>query len=116
MSKDLNKRLAALEKEMNSIKLEMEKEEKKPMKLSAKKPLNIEDCTCIEQLNKHFTVSELKLWLKKNKINVKKITEKHKDDFVKIVWENISDDYESDYSNNSESEADEDEEWEYYYA
>jgi hypothetical protein len=113
MSAKLNKVLAALQKEMDNLKVEIKNEEKKAMKVSTKRPINIEDCTCIEQLKNHFTVNELKVWLKQNKINVKKIKEKHKEDFVKIVWENISDEYESDYSNDTESDSEE--EWEYYY-
>ena len=112
MSPSLIAKIAKLEKDLNALKVELNKQ---TTDTSVKKPKSIDDCETIEQLNK-FTTTELKAWLKKNKINVKKITEKHKDDFVKIVWENISDDYESDYSNNCESEADEDEEWEYYYA
>ena len=118
-------RLAVLEKEIKELKVEISKEtEKKPKetekkpKETEKKPKKIEECTKIEQLNKYFTVAELKEWLKKKKINVKKVSEKHKNDFVKIVWENISDEYESDYSNDSDEseEEEDDDEWEYYYA
>ena len=114
-------RLARLEKEINNLKVEIsEKKPKETEKRTEKKPKKIEDCTTPKQLNKYFTVAELKEWLKKKKINVKKVSEKHKNDFVKIVWENISDEYESDYSNDSEDESESDEEsgdeWEYYYA
>jgi hypothetical protein len=116
-------RLTMLEKQIKELKVEISKEtEKKPEKTvektTEKKPKKIEECTKREQLNKYFTVAELKEWLKKKKINVKKVNEKHKNDFVKIVWENISDEYESDYSDESDDseEESEDDEWEYYYA
>ena len=111
-------RLAVLEKEIKELKVEISKETEKKPKETEKKPKKIEECTKIEQLNKYFTVAELKEWLKKKKINVKKVSEKHKNDFVKIVWENISDEYESDYSNDSDEseEEEDDDEWEYYYA
>ena len=116
--------LTALEKQIKELKVEISKETKKKSmtveKTIEKKPKKIEECTKREQLNKYFTVAELKEWLKKKKINVKKVNEKHKNDFVKIVWENISDEYESDYSDESsdsdDSEDSEDDEWEYYYA
>ena len=113
----LANRLAKLENEIKNIKLEISNEPiKKTKKIPIKKtPTKIEDCTCIEQLNKHFTVTDLKEWLKKHKINVKKVNDKHKDDFVKIVWENISDDYESEDYSDSGSDVESDEEWEYYY-
>ena len=128
MSVSMMQRLTVLEKQIKELKVEISKEtEKKPMtvektteKTTEKKPKKIEECTKREQLNKYFTVAELKEWLKKKKINVKKVNEKHKNDFVKIVWENISDEYESDYSDESsdsdDSEDSEDDEWEYYYA
>ena len=102
-------RLEKLEKQIKTLKVELTKES------GNKKPKKIEDCKSRDQLKKYFTVSELKEWLKTNKINVKKVTEKHKDDFVKIVWENISDEYETESSDTDESELDSDEEWEYYY-
>ena len=124
MSNNMLQRLTVLEKQIKELKVEISKEtEKKSMtveKTIEKKPKKIEECTKREQLNKYFTVAELKEWLKKKKINVKKVNEKHKNDFVKIVWENISDEYESDYSDESsdsdDSEDSEDDEWEYYYA
>ena len=100
-------RISKLQKELELLKFEVKKEKE------YKKPKNIEDCKSKDELKK-FTVIELKEWLKKKKINVKKITEKHKDDFVKIVWENISEDYESEYSSDSDIDSEE-EEWEYYY-
>ena len=100
-------RLEKLEKQIKSLKVELTKES------GNKKPKKIEDCKSRDQLKKYFTVSELKEWLKTNKINVKKVTEKHKDDFVNIVWENISNEYETE--SDDQSDIDSDEEWEYYY-
>ena len=99
-------KIAKLEKELNELKVSLKK--------IVKKPKYIDDCETKEQLEL-FTIDELKNWLKKNEINIKKVTEKHKSDFVEIVWENISDEYSSDYSEESE-EPGSDEEWEYYYA
>ena len=99
-------KIAKLEKELNELKVSLKK--------NVKKPKYIDDCETKEQLEL-FTIDELKNWLKKNEINIKKVTEKHKSDFVEIVWENISDEYDSDYSEESE-EPDSDDEWEYYYA
>ena len=64
----------------------------KKSKTKSKKPekVEIDDCTNKKQLMK-FTVSELKDYIKQQKIGVKKLTEKHKADFVKIVWEYIND-------------------------
>jgi len=98
-------KILKLEKELNQLKVSLKK--------NVKKPKYIDECETKEQLEL-FTLDELKNWLKKNEINVKKITEKHKSDFVEIVWENISSDYESEYSDESDEENDEDE-WEYYY-
>jgi len=98
-------KIAKLEKELNELKVSLKK--------NVKKPKYIDDCETKEQLEL-FTIDELKKWLKKNEINIKKVTEKHKSDFVEIVWENISDEYASDYSLSSE-EPGSDEEWEYYY-
>lgn len=112
MSPSLIAKIAKLEKDLNALKVELNKQ------TTDTKPKSIDDCETIEQLNK-FTTTELKAWLKKNKINVKKVSEKHKQDFVKIVWENISSDseYSSDEHSESESEeSDESDEWEYYYA
>ena len=112
MSANIAARISKLEKELESLKVELNKENN--VNKGVKKPKKIDDCESIEQVNK-FTTVELKEWLNKKKINVKKVAEKHKDDFVKIVWENISSEYESDYSD-EESESDiESDEWEYYY-
>jgi hypothetical protein len=112
MSYTIAARISKLEKEIDSLKIEFSKDHKDK---GTKKPKNIDDCESIEQVKK-FTTVELKEWLKKNKINVKKITEKHKDDFVKIVWQEISSEYESEYSDEDyDSDDYESDEWEYYY-
>jgi hypothetical protein len=110
MSSSVASRISKLEKELSELKVELSETKKK----TSTKPKKIEDCKHINELKK-FTVTELKEWLKKKKINVKKVTEKHKDDFVKIVWENISEEYESESDDPDESDLDSDEEWEYYY-
>ena len=99
-SSSIFSKIAKLEKELNELKLKV--------KPSVNKPKKIEDCESRDQLEL-FTLTELKDFLKKKEINVRRINEKHKSDFVEIVWENISDEYESDYSDEEEDE------WEYYY-
>lgn len=95
--------LSKLQKELDNL--------KKGMYIP--KPDKIEDCKSIKHVEQ-FTLKEIKDFLKKNKIKVKKVDEKCKDDFVRIAWENISNDYDSDYSN-EDTELKSDEEWEYYY-
>ena len=99
-------RTSNLEKELKLLKLEVKKELKLELK-KEKKPKNIEDCKSKDDLKK-FTIKELKEWLKKKEINIKKITEKHKNDFVNIVWKNISEHQESssDESESSDSDSD----------
>jgi hypothetical protein len=103
MPMKISSSISKLQKELDNLK----------KKLDIPKPDKIEDCKSIKQVEQ-FTLKEIKDFLKKNKIKVKKIDEKYKDDFVKIAWENISNDYNSDYSN-EESELASDEEWEHYY-
>jgi hypothetical protein len=114
MSATIASRISKLEKELESLKVELNKENKDK---DSKKPKKIDDCESIEQVKK-FSVTELKEWLKKKKINVKKLSEKHKEDFVKIVWQEISEEYESDYSNDDSGDesGNESDQWEYYYA
>jgi len=80
------------------------------------KPDSIEACNKKSDLEK-FTVKELKEWIKKHKIDTKGIKEKHKEDFVKLVWKNLkklaveessseSDSSESSESGSSSSESD----------
>ena len=96
--------IAKLEKDIEKLKLKLKKEPK-TKKNTSKKPKNIEDCNSKDELKK-FTVKELKEWLKNKKINVKKITEKHKDDFVTIVWKNIKEQQESSSSDSDSSDSD----------
>jgi len=111
MSKTLLSKISKLEKELADLKMEISKSAK------SAKPKGIDNCDSKEELNK-FSVSELKEYIKKKKINVKKITEKHKADFVEIVWKYINDSEpdDSDYSEESEDEDEESEdEYEWYY-
>ena len=115
MSKSLLSKISKLEKELADLKMEIGKGDKGA---KSAKPKGIDKCESKDELNK-FSVSELKEYIKKKKIDVKKITEKHKADFVEIVWKYINDsEEESEESENSdESEESEDEyEWYYYYS
>jgi hypothetical protein len=115
MSSSVLARLSKLEKLIKDLKVDYSEPNKSSRPMKINKPTKIEDCKNKNELNKYFTVTELKEWLKKNKIIVKKVTDKLKEDFVKIVWENISDEYESESDDPSESDLESDEEWEYYY-
>ena len=116
MSNKLLSKISKLEKQLAEIKLEL-KGGKSVKSANTAKPKKIDEVESKEQLNK-FSVTELKEYVKKNKINVKKITEKHKADFVEIVWKYLndsdSDDSGSDGSG-EEEEDDEEEEYEWYY-
>jgi len=103
MSKSLLSKISKLEKELADLKMEIDK---------GAKPKSIDKCESKEALYE-FSVSELKEYIKKKKINVKKITEKHKADFVEIVWKYINDSDDSDESDESEESEDE-YEWYYY--
>ena len=83
------------------------------LKIKAKKPKTIDDCTSKNQL-KQFTVKKLADWLKKNDVNIEKLTKKHKDDLIKAIWmfleeENYStSDSETDSSDSDSSDSDSD--------
>jgi hypothetical protein len=76
------------------------------------KPESIESCKKKAELEK-FTVAELKEWVKKNGVDVKKLAKKHKEDYVKLVWKNLkssanessSDESSSDSSSSSGSDS-----------
>ena len=115
-------KISKLEKELAQIKLEIgkggksTKGDKTTKGAKTAKPKDIDYCESKEELNK-FSLSELKEYIKTNKINVKKITEKHKADFVEIVWKYINEN--SDDSDDSKEESEEEEEeyeWYYYYS
>ena len=108
MSKTLLSKISKLEKELADLKMEISKTAK------GAKPKGIDKCESKEALYE-FSVSELKEYIKKKKINVKKITEKHKADFVEIVWKYINKS-DSDDSEEEEEESEESEdEYEWYY-
>ena len=71
------------------------------------KPDSIESCKKKAELEK-FTVAELKDWVKKNGVDVKKLAKKHKEDYVKLVWKKlkeITSDSSSDESSSSSSSS-----------
>jgi len=115
-SKELSKRLSKVELDISEIKEILKASTKKKPKSpksekkhkSSNKPVKIEKSKNIEELRK-FTVSELKDYIKKKKIDIKKISDKHKEDFVKIVWKYIKDSSDSETdSRNYSSEYDSD--------
>jgi hypothetical protein len=119
-------RIAKLEKELNKLKVELEKQEHSESSDSSekkeKKPKKIEDCTSKSQVEK-FTVAELKDFIKKKKLDSKNAS--IKEDFVKIVFkyvktlnkeeEEVSSSSSSSGEYEDSSEDDEEDEWEYYY-
>ena len=110
MSNKLLSKIAKLEKQLAEIKLELKGN--KGDKVN--KPKKIDDCESKEQLSK-FSVTELKEYVKKNEINVKKITEKHKSDFVEIVWKYLNEENSDDDEEESSDSEEEESEYEWYY-
>ncbi len=116
-------RIAKLEKELNKLKVELEKENTSSSDKKKTKPKKIEDCTRKDQIEK-FTVAELKEFIKKKKLDSKNAS--YKEDFVKVVLKYVKtlnkEEEEISSSDSSEEEDDEeeisdveDDEWEYYY-
>ena len=120
-------RIAKLEKELNKLKVELEKQESSDSsEKKEKKPKNIVDCTSKSQIEK-FTVSDLKEFIKKKKLDSKNAS--IKEDFVKIVFKYVktlnkeeeevsssgSSSGEYDDEDDQEDDEDQEDEWEYYY-
>ena len=115
----ITKKIEQIENQLAKLKLMLEakntkSEERSDLRLVEKKTKKnlgfISDCKKKSELEK-FTVKDLKAFIKENKIDIKKITEKHKIDLVKIIWKTIkkslkSED-ESETSENSSSDSDE---------
>jgi hypothetical protein len=86
----------------------------KPAKAKAKskeksKPKTIEDCKTKSEIKK-FTIAEIKDWLRKRGVSLKKISELHKEDFVNIAWKTKNSESESESESDSESDSDSDSE------
>ena len=103
------KQIEKIEKLLSKLKLVIEK------KVVPVKPNSISKCKSKSDLEK-FTTTELKAWIKENKIDIKKLSEKHKANFIKLVWDAIMNsrivesesESESEYSSESESESESD--------
>jgi len=93
-SSSLSKQLKSLRKKIDALEVKVE---------AAKKPKSIDECTSKKQL-KHFTVKQLTDWLKKNNIDIEKLTRKHKEDLIKVIWKSLEEDFSSD-SGESESDS-----------
>ena len=89
MSSSLAKQIASIQKSIDSLKLKVKR--------------NIDDCTSKKEL-KNFTVKELTAWLKKNGISMKKINEKRKDDYIKLIWKHLHEETDSETETDSDSE------------
>ena len=120
-------RIAKLEKELNKLKVELEKQESSDSSdKKEKKSKKIVDCTSKSQIDK-FTVAELKDFIKKKKLDSKNASVK--EDFVKIVFKYVktlnkeeeevsssgSSSGEYDDEDDQEDDEDQEDEWEYYY-
>ena len=107
MSAALVKKLEKLEAQLAKLKVEIKEKPKKSTKAKkSSKPASIDKCSKKEELAK-FTVSELKDWVKANRIDTKKLKEKLKADLVAFVWKNLKKQTESE-SESSDSETDTD--------
>lgn len=121
------KKIEKIEKMLSNLKLVLEKKDalvkskksKKSESVKSKKsesiskskskPESISKCKSKSDLEK-FTIKELKVWIKENKIDTKKLSEKHKADFIKLVWDTIMNsrivESECDSSDSSSSDSD----------
>jgi len=110
MSASINKKIDQIENQLSKLKLlvntQKKQEKKKPSEPKKKKdkPESIESCKKKSELEK-FTVKELKDWIKENGIDTKKLSKKHKEDFIKLVWKKLNESAESS-SDESSSESD----------
>ena len=84
-----------LEAQLAKMKLELSAKGKsskagssKPKSERNNKPRSIDSCKSKSELAK-FTIAELKDWIKSNRVETKKLYEKHKADLVNLVWKKI---------------------------
>ena len=99
MAPSVKQQLASIQKSIDALKISTAEKKSRPKKIS--------DCTSKDQLKK-FTVKELTAWIKKHDISVKKINEKHKKDFIKLIWDylDVDSEYDSDSETSDYSETD----------
>ena len=81
------RKIERMERQLSEIKLMLTKTEKAEKKKSSK-PMSISDCKSKSDLKK-FTVKELKDWIKGNGVSSKKLSEKIKDELIKLVWKKL---------------------------
>jgi hypothetical protein len=104
------KKIESIESQLGKLKIALsnvdEPKKKKPSepKKRKDKPESIDFCKTKTELAK-FTIKELKEWIKENKIDAKKLSEKHKEDLVKFVWKIIKNKTESSESESSDSDS-----------
>jgi hypothetical protein len=82
-----------LEAQLAKLKVEVSKGKDKSPKAKTErkrkdKPKSIDTCTSKSDLAK-FTIIELKDWIKSNRVETKRLYEKHKADLVNLVWKKI---------------------------
>jgi len=95
------KKLAKIEKSLKDLKMSL----KIPTK--NKKINKIDECTTKKELEK-FKVKELISWLKKNRVDTKKVTKKVKATWVKLVFKNLENSSSEDSSDSDSSDSDSD--------
>ena len=106
-SASITKKISQIETQLSKLKLMLEQKEIKeadkkvaPRKRKDK-PESIDVCKSKSDLAK-FNVKELKEWIKQNGIDTKKLSEKHKEDLIKLVWKKLKSSTESSSSESSE--------------
>jgi site-specific recombinase len=110
MSASVTKKIEQIESQLGKLKLllvtsQKEKADKKVVQRKRKdKPASIEECAKKSDLKK-FTIKELKKWITDNKIDTKKLSQKHKDDIVALVWKHLKNSSESDTDSSSEDSS-----------
>jgi len=104
------KKIESIESQLGKLKIALSKvdepKKKKPSEPTKRKdkPETIDSCKTKTELAK-FTIKELKEWIKENKIDAKKLSEKHKEELVKFVWKIIKNKTESSESESSDSDS-----------
>ena len=90
------KKLAKIEKQIKELKLSIK---------APTKSLKIDSCTTKKQLEK-FKADELKDWLLKHKVDIKKVSKKVKATWINLVWKHIKEDSSDSDSDSSDSDSD----------
>ena len=105
----VSKKIEQIELQLGKLKLMLTAKSAVKSKSVSKpknKPESIEKCKKKTDLEK-FTVAELKKWAKNNNVDLKKLSNKHKKDYVKLVWKSLGKLKESENISSEESSSSE---------